>query len=80
MILDVLGTDEIIKKTAEDRTLRRVHISRKRDTHENRKGVFTDAGRNPEESSCLKCRSECVFSVGQNRCGWGLRKSRWTQL
>lgn len=57
MILDVPGTDEITKKTAEDRTLRRrVHISR--NTYENKKGVFTDSGRNPEESSHLKCRSE----------------------
>ena len=50
MILDVPGTDEITKNTAEDRTLRRrVHISR--NTHENKQGVFTDTGRNPEESS-----------------------------
>ena len=74
MILDVPGTDEITKNTAEDRTLRRrVHISR--NTHENKQGVFTDTGRNPEESSHGQCRSECVFSVGQKRCGWGLRKS-----
>ena len=45
MILDVLETDKIIKKRVEDRILRRVYISRKRDTHENREGVFTDIGR-----------------------------------
>lgn len=71
--------DEITKKTAEDRTLRRrVHISR--NTHENKKGVLETQEETQKRAVTENAEVSVCSVVRQNRCGWGLRKSRWTQL